>query len=399
VRWQDRPSLQEIPIPNSNEDIGVCPSARGLRAKLLTGVLVLGLFFFFGGCEKPKQRPPAADIHAMTRELALAASTAVPHGSEVRNEFRASEDHPDSTDLVDIKLATASNDSSTRSAVAPLLQALGRVATRRGLTQDAHSEGQDGISFTYSHGGLATHTVHIHFIGAADVAQEARPGPSTGQPRLAIILDDLGNDRAAADAIFALQYPLTISVLPNRPHSIDIAEDAHRRGYQVMLHLPMESLGNGKAESQELRPGMSGKEVTALLNQFLQAVPDVSGVNNHQGSQSTADAALMAELMPVLREHKLFYIDSRTTAATVAYDAARQAGVRAAFRNVPFLDDVAEISSVRKELQRAMRDAREKGDAVAIGHPHAATLKVLHEILPHAKSQGVHLVYASDLVR
>jgi polysaccharide deacetylase 2 family uncharacterized protein YibQ len=215
---------------------------------------------------------------------------------------------------------------------------------------------------------------------------------------LAIILDDLGNDLAAADAIFALPYPLTISVLPNRPHSIDIAEEAHRRGYEVMLHLPMESVRSSKAESQELRPGMSEPQVYAMVNQFLQAVPDVAGVNNHQGSQSTADASLMNELMPVLRDHHLFYIDSRTTTATVAYDAARHAGVRSAFRNTPFLDDVEEVSAIRKQLQHALRAAREKGEVVVIGHPHPATLAALADVLPQAKAQGVRLVLASDLV-
>jgi polysaccharide deacetylase 2 family uncharacterized protein YibQ len=350
-----------------------------------------------GGCKRAEKRLRAADIHAITREFAAAASSAVAPGSEVRSDLRASDQDSQSTDQVDIRLPVDSADASGRAGVTRLLQALGRIATRHGLTQDAQSESREGILFNYSHAGFATHTIHLHLI-AASTAPEPSAGTQAGGARLAIILDDLGYDRAAADAIFALPYPLTISVLPNRPHSVDIAEEAHRRGYQVMLHLPMESLGNGKAEFQELRPGMSGKDVSVLVNQFLHAVPEVAGVNNHQGSQSTADAALMAELMPVLREHKLFYIDSRTTAATVAYDAARNAGVRAAFRNVPFLDDVAEVSAVRKQLQRALRDARERGDAVAIGHPHPATLKALSEVLPQAKAQGVQLVFASELV-
>jgi len=362
-------------------------------------LIALGLVLaaLSGGCKKVEKRLRAADVHAITREFAATASSAAAPGSEVRSDLRASDQDPESTDQLDIKLPMDPTDASGRAEFTRLLQALGRVATRHGLTQDAQSESREGILFNYSHAGFATHTIHIHRI-TASTAQETSPGAQAGNARLAIILDDLGNDRAAADAIFALPYPLTISVLPNRPHSVDIAEDAHRRGYQVMLHLPMESLGNGKAESRELRPGMSGRDVSVLVNQFLHAVPEVAGVNNHQGSQSTADAALMDELMPVLREHKLFYIDSRTTAATVAYDAARNAGVRAAFRNVPFLDDVAEVSAVGKQLQRALRDAREKGDAVAIGHPHPATLKALSEVLPQAKAQGVQLVFASELV-
>jgi polysaccharide deacetylase 2 family uncharacterized protein YibQ len=106
----------------------------------------------------------------------------------------------------------------------------------------------------------------------------------------------------------------------------------------------------------------------------------------------------MDELMPVLRDHHLFYVDSRTTAATVAYDTAQDFGVPSASRNVPFLDDVAQVAAVRKQLELALRGAREKGEAVAIGHPHAATLQALHEVLPHAQAQGVRLTLASELV-
>jgi len=134
-----------------------------------------------------------------------------------------------------------------------------------------------------------------------------------------------------------------------------------------------------------------------MVDQFLQNVPDAAGVNNHQGSQATADAALMDELMPVLRERHLFYVDSRTTVATVAYETAQDFGVRSAFRNVPFLDDVAQVAAVRKQLELSLRGAREKGEAVAIGHPHPATLQALREVLPQAQAQGVRLVPASEL--
>ncbi len=336
----------------------------------------------------------AAQIHSATSEFVSAAASAGISDSDVRSSLRASDQDPQSSDQVDITIRGSSDDGSERGPVARLLQALGGVATKRALTQDAPSESREGILFRYLRAGFPTHTIHIHFAPAA-IAPELT---TTDHARLAIILDDLGNDRDAAEAIFALPYPLTISVLPNRPHSVEIAEQAHRRGYQVMLHLPMEPVGQGKVESQELRPGMSRKEVSLLVNGFLRAVPDVAGVNNHQGSASTTNQALMDELMPVLREHKLFYIDSRTTAATIAFDAARAAGVPAAFRNVPFLDDVAEVSAVGKQLQIALRDAREKGEAIAIGHPHPATLKALREALPQAKEQGIRLVFASNVV-
>jgi polysaccharide deacetylase 2 family uncharacterized protein YibQ len=217
-------------------------------------------------------------------------------------------------------------------------------------------------------------------------------------PCLAIVLDDFGSDLAAADEIFALNYPLTISVLPHHPHSTEIAEEAHNRGYQVMLHLPMQSVANETPEAEEIRTGMSSAKIAGELDGMLQSVPHVVGVNNHQGSQATSDALLMRELMPLLRAHQLFFLDSRTTAATVAFDAARQAGVRSAFRNVPFLDDVQDTTEIRKQLQLALRGAKEKGQAIAIGHPHATTLHALTEVLPQVEAQGVHLVFVSTLV-
>jgi uncharacterized protein len=356
-------------------------------------VFLLGLCgWFVSGCNKPKKPLCAGDIHAITREFVAAAATAGVSVEDLKSYLHASDPSPSSSDDVDITIRPKAGDPS--GGTTRVLQELGGIATKHGLTQEGPWENDEGVAYRYSRGGFPTHTIHIHF-GPAVVAQES---PATGHALLAIILDDLGNDRSAAEAIFALPYPLTISVLPNHAHSVEIAEEAHRRGYEVMLHLPMESVGQGKPESQELRPGMSGPEVSALVNEFLRAIPDVAGANNHQGSQSTTDVALMEKLMPVLRDHKLFYIDSRTTAATVAFDAARRAGVASAFRNVPFLDDVTAEPAVRKQLELALREAAKKGEAIAIGHPHPVTLKALQEVLPGAKAAGVRLVFASELV-
>lgn len=229
------------------------------------------------------------------------------------------------------------------------------------------------------------------------VSKTAKPS-GHGGAKLAIILDDLGGDRRAAEEIFDLPYPLTISVLPNHGHSVEIAQEAEQRGYQVMLHLPMQAVSRERPEEEELRAGMAAADVSKLVNQFLGDVPGAVGVNNHQGSEATSDAELMRELMPVLRDHHLFYIDSRTTAATVAYQAAQSSRVPSAFRNVPFLDDVEEVNVIRKQLELAFSGARQKGEAVAIGHPHPATLQALREVLPEAESAGVRLSFASELV-
>ena len=358
---------------------------------LLAAVLVLT-----AGCRKEQSRLATAEIHAITRELGSAAANAAPPGSDIRSEGRASEQRPEETDHLYVTLPAESSDASRRAELTRLLQALAKVATRHGLTQDATTRSSGLLRFAYRRAGAPTHVIHVlaPIPGLATASDT-----SSDRARLAIILDDLGSDRAAADAIFALPYPLTISVLPDHPHSAEIAEEAHCRGYEVLLHLPMQSVANEKPEPTELRPGLSQPEVAEMVERMLASVPYVAGVNNHQGSQATADAALMDELMPVLRERHLFYIDSRTTAATVAYDTARRDGVRCTFRNVPFLDDVVEVSAIRKQLELAARGARTKGEAIAIGHPHPSTLQALTEVLPALEAQGVRLVFASDLVR
>ncbi len=376
---------------------------RGQRSRThqITAVIVF-LAVCLAGCKLRREKPlRAEEIHRITREFVIAANSVVPRGSEVRSQIGAFERVANSADGVEIHILVKSGGKERPAPVSQLLQALGKVATSHALTQDPQAEDADAIFLTYRHAGVVTHTIHIHFVESDD-SSERNPGDAeqrSTQARLAIILDDLGNDQAAADAIFALPYPLTISILPNHTHSADIAEEAHRRGYEVMLHLPMQALGNERPEAQELHAGMRAGDIAALVNNFLNEVPGVAGVNNHQGSQSTADEKLMAELMPVLQQHKLFYIDSRTSAATVAYDTAQRFGVRAGFRNVPFLDDVEAVPAVRKQIELAIRGAAKKREAIAIGHAHRSTLQALRETLPEAKTQGVKLVFASELVR
>lgn len=367
-------------------------------------IVAFALFFSFlvlvAGCRKNEEsRLSPAQIHQITLDLAAAASSAVPAGTPIKMRQGASGRQPGSTDILYIALKSNSGGEGSRASVTKLIQSLDAVVTRNHLTRDAPVQSGDLLRLTLRHSGVPTHEIEIVTRASSRSANESRTagGKATGA-RLAIILDDLGSDRSIAEAVFALPYPLTISVLPRHEHSRDIASEAHRRGYQVLLHLPMQSVADEKPEAQELHPGMPALEVAALVDQFLEDVPGAVGVNNHQGSQATSDPSLMSELMPILGDHQLFYIDSRTTTATVAYDTAQSFGVRSAFRNVPFLDDVAEVAAVRKQLTLALRGAREKGEATAIGHPHPATLQALREILPQAQAKGVRLVFASDLV-
>ena len=377
------------------------PGASAGRALFRTPVCRFLLLFLaaalfpLAGCRKKQLTP--AEIRSITREFVSAAKNATSGKAQIgiwpENQPQPAGSRPRrgpgeiSTDSIYITLAPG---RSGQAEVEALRSELDRVAGQHGLKRGDVQALRGLVRFDYRRGDQRTHQIRI-FTATAD--------GRAASARLAIILDDLGYDRGAAAAVFALPYALTLSVLPNLPHSADVAEEADRRGYQVLLHLPMESANGGaKPEAIELRRGMQPGEVTRLLAEMLETVPHAVGVNNHQGSLATADVPLMAAVMAALHERQLFFIDSRTTTATVAYDAAVEARVPAASRKV-FLDDIPAREAILRQLALAARHARQQGSAIAIGHPHPATLQALEEYLPQLEAQGIALVFASELVR
>jgi polysaccharide deacetylase 2 family uncharacterized protein YibQ len=364
---------------------------RILRARVLgasAGACVILLLVSFGGCKRGEQRRlTPTQIHQITQEMAQAAAETAPKGSVVKSRRARERSGGASAEELYVGLRGAADMND-------LKQRLEGIARWRGLTVDPEISSGGGIRMVLRSRGVVTHRIEIEPLEAS--AERSPSSPQ--QARLAILMDDLGSDRSAADAIFALRVPITVSILPFHAHSQDIARDARRRGCEVMLHLPMQSVANESPEQQELRPGLSPDEVRNMVEKMLDAIPGADGVNNHQGSQATADPALMNELMRELKDEGAFYVDSRTTTATVAFDAAKREGVRTAFRNVPFLDDVQNKDAVKRQLQLAIRGAKQKGEAITIGHPHPATLAALREMLPEAERQGVQLVAVSELV-
>jgi len=360
-----------------------------------TGATIV--FLFLAACGK--NTLSKSESRAITGEIVSSAQKISGRKSEIaiRPEPQPAKHGSASALGVDNIYISLSDPSQT----AAFTQALQAIARKHDLSiSETVSSGV--IRFDCAFRGARTHSVHVVTPLAARAAAHAPPPTRqtarAGTPRLAIIIDDLGYDRSAADAVLALGFPLTVSVLPHLPLSGDLAEEAQRRGDQVMLHLPMESEADGaKPEEIELRVGMSTAQVDATLAGMLETVPYAAGVNNHQGSRATADPALMQALMPALRQRGLFFVDSRTDAKTVAYDMAERAGVPAASRKV-FLDDVASRDAILKQLGLAARDAQRDGFTIAIGHPRPATIAALAEGIPPLEARGIRLVFASELV-
>ncbi|MDX8389811.1 MAG: divergent polysaccharide deacetylase family protein [Mariprofundaceae bacterium] len=200
---------------------------------------------------------------------------------------------------------------------------------------------------------------------------------------IAIIIDDMGRDRDATRRILALPYPVALSILPDEPHAVFTAKATKGAGKDVMLHLPMEP-ENGhyshRMNSSFLRVSMPPWQQKKLLLNALNTIPYVIGINNHMGSKLTAHRPSMRNVMQVLKQKDLFFIDSRTTKETVAAIEAERIGIRWNRRHI-FLDHIVDANAIRRSWKQAVKRHRQGESVIVIGHPHPETLYFLeHEI-------------------
>ena len=217
-------------------------------------------------------------------------------------------------------------------------------------------------------------------------------------PRVAVIIDDIGYDESLADKFMNLDVPLTFSVLPFSPYEKSIVKKASLKGIEIMLHQPMEPV-----EYPFVKPGpgalyisMTPQHLKAQLLDNLKTMPYVKGVNNHMGSKMTSVSGHMYQIFSILKQRGLFYIDSLTTHDSVCPLSARLLQIPFAQRDV-FLDHVPDSSSIEKQLRQLIDIAVSQGEAIGIGHPHKATYKVIHDMLPEMKKK-VEIVPVSMLV-
>jgi len=226
-----------------------------------------------------------------------------------------------------------------------------------------------------------------------------KPVPSGKLPRVALIIDDLGYDRKMAEKFLGLDINLTFSILPHSPFQNKIARQANSKGLEIMLHMPMEPV-----EYPEVNPGpgtllssMTPDELINQLEENLNTMPGVKGINNHMGSKLTAESAQMYQIFSVLKHRGLFFVDSRTTSDSLCKPSARLFQVPFAQRDV-FIDHYQKPDFIRKQIKELIRIARLNGEAVGILHPHSTTYRILQEMLPDLQNQ-VQLVPASKIVR
>jgi hypothetical protein len=228
-------------------------------------------------------------------------------------------------------------------------------------------------------------------------SEQKVPDLRTENPRIAIIIDDVGYSISRVMPFFELGVPVTFSILPQVLFSCRLAEKIHSEGHEIMLHQPMEPY------NAMIDPGpgalylyQTSEEVLQTIEENISSFPFAIGVNNHMGSHFTESKKKTEQALKVFREKNLFFIDSFTTSDSIAYATAMELEMTAAYRNV-FLDNLPDKSYICSQFIKLRDRALRVGHAIGIGHPRPETVSVLKEFLDDLKGTGISVTYASEI--
>jgi len=218
-------------------------------------------------------------------------------------------------------------------------------------------------------------------------------------PRLAIIIDDIGGNMEKTEEFLNLGMPLTLSILPDLSWSKESEKLAHSLGYEVMLHLPMEpkKLGTHNPGKGAIYASMDGDEVSDTIIQHINKFKYIKGVNNHMGSLVTEDERIMRSVLKTLKPTGLYFIDSRTSSQSVAFQIAREMTIPSG-KNEIFIDNEPEVEYCKHCIDKAIKRVKKEGKGIIIGHPRETTLQALREINAKIRDEGISLVFVSELV-
>jgi len=212
-----------------------------------------------------------------------------------------------------------------------------------------------------------------------DTNEDTTIHPTENRHVLSLIIDDVGYDLHALERLIALPYAITVSILPDAPYAREAAMMAHQHGLTVMLHMPMQTANpkyQQKMEKFYLHQDMDKQTFRSVFEAALTKVPYVEGVNNHMGSQLTADQQSMDWLMELCKKHDLFFIDSRTSSTSVGAETAQQSGIYWNTRDV-FLDHSVEASALQHAWDSMLSCVQRNDTCIMLAHPHQETLNFL----------------------
>jgi hypothetical protein len=241
-------------------------------------------------------------------------------------------------------------------------------------------------SFNISFDGLNVYNLKIESLS------EKRTGP-----KIALVLDDWGYSIRNLDSLWQLDIPVTIAILPNLAYSDTIAEEAKRRGQQVILHLPMESHHSKAVEKKVITTDMTSEQIVDTFNDSLSSVRYAVGISNHMGSKATEDKRVLKILFKQLKAKDLFFLDSLVTSKSKVSEVAEEVGIDHAQRSI-FIDNKSNFEYIKKQMNKLVEIAIAKGEAVGIGHDKKNTLEALNKIIPELKNKDVQFIFLSELI-
>jgi polysaccharide deacetylase 2 family uncharacterized protein YibQ len=245
--------------------------------------------------------------------------------------------------------------------------------------------------------GEVSQTTSVAAGIANSAAVTSRP-PAENRGSLVFVIDDAGNNLRELEPFLKIPGPLTIAVLPGLPNSAEAARRIRAAGKEVILHQPMEAIGAQDPGPGAIYSGMSANEIRSILAKNVAEVGPVKGINNHQGSKITMDTEAMQTILAFCVEHNLYFLDSRTTADSVAGAVARQMKIKIAERNV-FIDNEQNKDAMSRYISNGLTRAQRNGSVVMIGHVWSPDLApLLTEQFPLFESQGYTLKTAYDII-
>ena len=213
-----------------------------------------------------------------------------------------------------------------------------------------------------------------------------------GKAKLAIIIDDV-SFLHEVKGIKKIPFKVTPSFFPPTKFHPDTLKLSNEFKF-AMIHLPLEAMGFIHPEPRTLHANDSKSVIKKRIMQIKKEFPKIKYYNNHTGSKFTSNLRAMQDLISIMKNENLHFIDSRTTAQTKAGIVSKNLHVRLLSRDV-FLDNIAKPKKIIKQLKKAVQIAKRKGYAIAIGHPHPNTLKTLIGAKKYLKN--VKLVYINEL--
>jgi polysaccharide deacetylase 2 family uncharacterized protein YibQ len=216
---------------------------------------------------------------------------------------------------------------------------------------------------------------------------------------IAVVIDDVGLSVPFTNQIAKINYPLTVSFLPYGASDKAQVQKLKNAGFEVMLHVPMMPRVPADLAPITLSPQMSKAEIQEKLLIMMDrfAGTGMNGINNHMGSAFTESREAMSAVMEVLHDRKMYFLDSKTTSRSVGRFVSKEYNIPYVARDV-FLDNERKYDYIMGQFRATERVARNKGYAIAIGHPYSQTLQVLRDWLKDVEKRGIKIVPLSDLV-